>query len=62
MIQRMRVISMLDKGLDVKYWTPEQVAEHIRRIGAEKPPDPRNQFASQIIAPRQGRWGKYLKW
>jgi len=53
---------MLDKGLKREVWTPEKVSEHIRRIGAEKPPTPRNQYASQITAPRQGRWGKYLKW
>ncbi|MEK5162052.1 hypothetical protein NYE69_06875 [Paenibacillus sp. FSL R5-0527] len=52
---------MLDKGLKREIWTPEQLAEHLRRIGADKPPAPRNQLAFEITAPKQGRWGKYLK-
>ncbi|WP_155986957.1 hypothetical protein [Paenibacillus durus] len=44
-------------------WTPEQLAEHLRQIGADKPPArrPNNGFETCITAPKQGRWGRYLK-
>ncbi|MCM3699214.1 hypothetical protein [Paenibacillus macerans] len=61
MIRRVKLIRMLDKGLKREIWTPEQLAEHLRHIGADKPPAPRNQLAFEITAPKQGRWGKYLK-
>lgn len=37
MIQRMKVISMLDKGLKLEVWTPEQLAAHLKKIGADGP-------------------------
>ncbi|WP_179015965.1 hypothetical protein [Paenibacillus sp. 79R4] len=52
---------MLDKGLKTEHWTPEQITEHLRNIGADKPPALKNQLAFEIIAPKQGSWGKYLK-
>ncbi|MBY9081019.1 hypothetical protein KIH86_22975 [Paenibacillus sp. HN-1] len=44
-------------------WTPEQLAKHLRRIGADKPPvrRPNNDFETCITAPKQGRWSRYLK-
>ncbi|WP_154674778.1 hypothetical protein [Paenibacillus ihumii] len=51
----------LDKGLERKVWTPEQIAQHCKKIGADKPPEPQNEFPFKITAPKQGRWGKYLK-
>lgn len=52
---------MQNKGIKLEQWTPEKIAEHCQRIGADKKPEPKNQFEYQIIAPKQGRWGKYLK-
>ncbi|BFH63929.1 hypothetical protein [Paenibacillus azoreducens] len=52
---------MLDKGIKVETWSQEKLAAHLKEIGADKPPKPRNQLANEITAPKQGRWGKYLK-
>ncbi|MNP86528.1 hypothetical protein D3C76_1868210 [compost metagenome] len=52
---------MLDKGLKCEVWTPEQIEAHLQQIGADKLPSPKNQLANEITAPKQGRWGKYLK-
>lgn len=52
---------MLDKGLDVKYWTPEQLAEHLKKIGADGPPPPRKRPDNTITAPQKGHNGKYIK-
>lgn len=38
---------MLDKGLDVKQWTSEQLAEHLKKIGADGPP-PKKVIESQL--------------
>ncbi|MBO2943635.1 hypothetical protein JJQ72_06535 [Paenibacillus sp. F411] len=46
----------------VEHWTPEQVAAHLKAIGADKPPQPKGSAMQyEITAPRQGRDGKYLK-
>lgn len=50
-----------DKGLERKFWTPEQIEAHLKAIGADKPPEPQNEYPFKITAPKQGRWGKYLK-
>lgn len=52
---------MLDKGMKVETWSRERLEAHLKEIGADKPPEPRNQFEQQITAPKQGRRGKYLK-
>lgn len=53
--------TMLDKGMKEEIWTPEQIAAHLQQIGADKKPTPKNEFGFRILAPKQGRWGKYLK-
>lgn len=61
-IQRVKVISMkLDKGLDCKIWTPEQIAEHCKKIGADGPPPPRKQVDGTITASQKGYNNKYMR-
>ncbi len=55
------VIRMLDKGLDVKCWTPEQVAEHCKKIGADGPPPKKKTYQTMITASQRGYNGKYMK-
>ncbi|MBU5672703.1 hypothetical protein [Paenibacillus brevis] len=52
---------MLDNGLKTEHWTPEQVAEHCKRIGADGPPPPRKQTDNTITASQKGHNGKYIK-
>ncbi|MNW41812.1 hypothetical protein D3C74_189660 [compost metagenome] len=52
---------MLDKGLKTETWTPEQIVEHCKRIGADGPPPPRNQFDVAITASQKRHNGKYIK-
>ncbi|MGP0583682.1 hypothetical protein [Paenibacillus timonensis] len=52
---------MLDKGLNVKHWTPEQLAVHLKKIGADGPPPPRKKPDNTITAPQKGHNGKYIK-
>lgn len=42
-------------------WTPEQIAEHCRVIGADKPPAPRKYQDNTITAPQLGFNNKYIK-
>ncbi|MFD3768381.1 MULTISPECIES: hypothetical protein [Paenibacillus] len=52
---------MLDKGKS-EFWPPEKIAAHLKAIGADKPPEPRNSgLKYEITAPRKGYSGKYLK-
>jgi hypothetical protein len=51
---------MPNNNIKIEHWSPEQIAAHSKKIGADKPPEPRNQFESKITAPKQSRWGKYL--
>ncbi|OMG49451.1 hypothetical protein BK140_11300 [Paenibacillus macerans] len=38
---------MLDKGLKREFWSPEQIAEHCKKIGADWPP-PKKVIESQL--------------
>ncbi|WP_164515064.1 hypothetical protein [Paenibacillus lentus] len=51
---------MLVKGIKREVCTLEQIEKHLKVIGADKPPEPQNEFPFKITAPKQGRWGKYL--
>lgn len=51
---------MLDKGLKTEIWTPEQLAEHLKKIGADGPPPPRY-VDNTVTASQKGHNGKYIK-
>ncbi|MCI1777676.1 MULTISPECIES: hypothetical protein [Paenibacillus] len=45
-----------------EFWPPEKLAAHLKAIGADKPPEPRNiGLKYEITAPRKGYRNKYLK-
>jgi hypothetical protein len=49
-----------DNSVKTEKWPKEKIDAHLKKIGADKPPEPRNQYESKITAPKQSRWGKYL--
>ncbi|NJJ37848.1 hypothetical protein [Paenibacillus apii] len=40
------------RTINSSVWTPEQIAEYLRHIGADKPPEKQKKFTS-ITAPQQ---------
>lgn len=62
MMERITDASPVDyKKVNRAHWTPEQIEEHLRRIGADKAPRPRRYADNTITAPQKGYNNKYIK-
>ncbi|WP_170220093.1 hypothetical protein [Paenibacillus anaericanus] len=52
---------MYDKRLKTEQWTPEQIAEHCKKIGADGPPPKKGYVDAQITGSQVGFNGRYIK-
>lgn len=50
------------RKVDKTVWTPEQIASHLKAIGAEHPPKRPDKLQKAVTAPQQRKGnGKYYK-